>query len=541
MKKLLKLTLILTFFSLAIILFFSNNVYATATESDADALIKKIAPDGENAVFKVKKPTSIEEGDLLINGYVNNLLQLEGCEIYAACIEEPYTTCNIDIYSDDYESQWDSDLGKDVIVSGWKKSYNINVTYDEPKSNSVVDGYFGELNNSDMFDPSTYYFVEDLSLINYYLTSDKSELWNPGASSRVIKYSTLNNVTSGSNVTYYLDFRLGNQDETLMYESAWGPMSIFYNGYSYGTKEEGIYLKRVIYIPQDTEDTKEAFIAAAQKRINDYLGNESVTVTYGGLLSSLVDAEDPDYPITSDGNYYNIKIGDRTYKFYIVKGTDAQLVEPTYVGLDLDSKIEITSEDSSIPLDTSLTVKNVNDSSIKDKIGTENYKSYDISLYSDAKSAKIEKLENGKFIVKIPVPTELNGKELVVYYITTTGEKEEHEVTIKDGYAVFTTDHFSIYTLAEKVTISEDNKQEDNKQEDNKQEDNKQEDNKQENSIEDNKDEDTNTGNTNTDKNTDNSKNPQTGDNILFFVGMLFISVIGVIVTIRFRKYCKTK
>lgn len=74
MKKLLKLTLILTFFSLAIILFFSNNIFATATESDADALIKKIAPDGENAVFKVKKPTSIEEGDLLINGYVNNLI-----------------------------------------------------------------------------------------------------------------------------------------------------------------------------------------------------------------------------------------------------------------------------------------------------------------------------------------------------------------------------------------------------------------------------------------------------------------------------------
>ena len=115
----------------------------------------------------------------------------------------------------------------------------------------------------------------------------------------------------------------------------------------------------------------------------------------------------------------------------------------------------MVSEDSSIPLDTSLTVKNVNDISIKDKIGTENYKSYDISLYSDAKGAKIEKLENGKFTVKIPVPTELNGKELVVYYITTTGEKEEHEATIKDGYAVFTTDHFSTYTLAEKVSNTE--------------------------------------------------------------------------------------
>lgn len=535
MKKLLKLTLILTFFSLAIVLFFSNNVFATATKSDADTLIKKIAPDGENAVFKVKKPTSGTEGDFLINGYVNNLLQLEDCEITAGCNEEPYTSCTITIRTDDYETKWE--YGTEVVVSGWKKSYNINVTYDEPKTHSVINNYFSKLNNFNDSDPSTCYFVEDLSLINYYLTSDKSELWNPGAPGRALKYSTLNNITSGSNVTYYLDVRAGNQDENLMYESAFGPMSVFYNGYSYGTKEEGIYLKRVIYIPQDTENTKEAYVAAAQKRINDYLGNSSVVVSYGGLLSSLPEfSEDPDYPITSDGNYYNIKIGSRIYKFYIVKGTDAQLVEPTYVGLDLSSKIEITSEDSSIPLDTSLTVKNVNDSSIKDKIGTENYKSYDISLYSDAKGAKIEKLENGKFIVKIPVPTELNGKELVVYYITTTGEKEEHEVTIKDGYAVFTTDHFSTYTLAEKITISEDDKQEDNKQEDNKQEDNK-----QENNREDNKDEDTNTGNTNTDKNTDNSKNPQTGDNILFFVGMLFISVIGVIVTTRFRKYCKTK
>ena len=454
MKRFKKLTLILTFFIFAIILFFSNNVFATVTENDADTLIKKIAPDGENAVFKVKKPTSGTEGDFLINGYVNNLLQLEDCEITAGCYEEPYTSCTINIRTDDYDSTWID--GEEVVVSGWKKTYNINVTYDEPKTHSVINNYFSKLNNFNDYDPSTCYFVEDLSLINYYLTSDKSELWNSGAPSRALKFSTLNSVTSNSNVNYYLDVRAGMQAEDLMYESAFGPMSIFYNGYSYGTKEEGIYLKRVIYIPQNTENTKEAFIEAAQKRINDYLGNSSVVVSYGGLLSSLPEgSEDEGYPITSDGNYYNIKIGSRTYKFYIVKGTDTQLAEPTYAGLDLGSKIEITSEDSSIPLDTSLTVKNVNDSSIKDKIGTENYKSYDISLYSDAKSAKIEKLENGKFTVKIPVPTELNGKELVVYYITTTGEKEEHEVIIKDGYAVFTTDHFSTYTLAEKVSNAE--------------------------------------------------------------------------------------
>ena len=117
----------------------------------------------------------------------------------------------------------------------------------------------------------------------------------------------------------------------------------------------------------------------------------------------------------------------------------------------MNSKIEITSGDSSIPLDTSLTVNNVEDSSIKDIIGTENYKSYDISLYSDAKNAKIEKLDNGKFLVKIPVPIELNGKDLIVYYITSEGAKEEHEVIVKDGYASFETNHFSTYVLAEKT------------------------------------------------------------------------------------------
>ncbi len=420
-----------------------------ALENHED-LIKKIAPDGENAVFKIRKPNSIEEGDMLINGYVNNLLQEDGYEIYAGCNEAPYTSCTVSIRTDDYKSTWEN--GKEVVLSGWKGSYTINVTYEEPKSNPFLNDYFGKLNNFSESNPNTYYFVEDLSLINYYLTSEKSELWNPGAPGRALKFSTLNNVTNGANITYYIDVRAGIQDETLMYESAFGPMSIFYNGYSYGTKTEGLYLKRVIYIPQDTEDTKESYIAAAQKRIDDYLGNSSVIVSYGGLLSSLPEgSEDDGYSIRSDGNYYNIKIGSRTYKFYIVKGTDEKLVEPTYYGLDLNSKIEITSGDSSIPLDTSLTVNNVEDSSIKDIIGTENYKSYDISLYSDAKNAKIEKLDNGKFLVKIPVPIELNGKDLIVYYITSEGAKEEHEVIVKDGYASFETNHFSTYVLAEKT------------------------------------------------------------------------------------------
>ena len=478
-----------------------NNVFASTTLENVDEVMKKISPDLENATFYMKKPTTMEEADFSISGYINKLISGEDYNVFGFYDIET-DNCEVSFQSSDYQPGeyigWNSETNQPIYSDsvGWTKSYNIKVDFVTPSSNATVSDYISKLNDLNPTDSSTYYIIEDLSLINYYLTSEKSELWNPGAPGRALKYSTINNVTKGANITYYLEIRAGSQDETLMYESAFGPMSIFYNGSLYGTKEEGVYLKRVIYIPQATADTKEAYIEAAQKRINDYLENNSVVVSYGGLISSLDDgSEDPDYPISSDGNYYNVKIESRTYKFYIVKGTDSQLIEPTYLGLDLESKIEITSEDSTIPLDTALTVKNVDDTSIKNKIETENYYSFDISLYSDAKSSKIEKLNNGKFLVKIPVPTELSGKDLIVYYLTSNGDLEEHAVTIKDSYAEFETDHFSVYTLAEKTTSTTPT---------------------------------TPTSNTTTDS-TNPTSNPQTGDNIMFYISMLGLSIIGLV------------
>ena len=50
---------------------------ASAAENKEE-LIKKIAPDGKNAVFKMKRPSSIVEGDFNVNGYVNNLCNVDG-------------------------------------------------------------------------------------------------------------------------------------------------------------------------------------------------------------------------------------------------------------------------------------------------------------------------------------------------------------------------------------------------------------------------------------------------------------------------------
>ena len=428
-----------------------------ADEIDTDSIVKRLAPDLENATFYMKKPTSMEEEDFNLNGYLAKTLEGDNYNVYGYCMGPDYEECEVEFTSLDYTNNcvWSNEQNGLVCnTTGWKHSYHLNATFVDPTSNSAITAFMSQLNNFNMTDPTTYYIIEDLSLINYYATSKKSELWQKGAPGRALKYSSLNQLSKGSNVYYYLDVRAGNQDETLMFESAFGPMSIFYGAYSYGAKEQGVYLRRVLYIPSSTEDSPAAFAAAAQKRIRDYLGDNTVTVTDGGLLTSLpAGSEDDVYPVANnDGHYYNVTVAERTYKFYVVKGTAEQLVEPTYAGLDLDSKIEVSGGDSSVPLDAEVSVDYVEDATLKDKIGTDQYKSYDITLYSSAKGTQIEHSVNGKFIVKIPVPEEFAGKTLKVYYVPNEGEPEIHEVTPQKingiDYAVFETDHFSVYTLA---------------------------------------------------------------------------------------------
>lgn len=442
-------------FGIVSLLLIPNNVNAS---EKTDAMIRKIAPDAKNVTFKSVKPKDEAESFAFTTGILQKFIGENDYYIYAYCEAPEFTSCQVEIQSEDLETEWDTEEQKEVIIKGEKASYTLNATYDEPSDSNVkmVNNYISKLKAGDHNDGSTWYQVEDLSLINYYLTSSKSELWNIGAAGRAIKYvGELNKLIGGTSLNFGLDVNMGNQDETLMYESAFGFMNIFYGDYAYGYVENGVYLKRVLYIPESTANTKEAYIKAAQERVNEYLGNnKDVEITYGGLLSALPNgAEDTDVTVTSDGNYYNVKVLNRTYKFYIVKGSAEKLVAPTYNGKNLETNVSITSKDASVPLDTTINAKLITNKALKEKLGTENYVTYDINLYSDAKEEKIEKLENGKFIVTLPVPEELDGKDLIVYYINSDGEKEPHEVTPnKEGFVSFETNHFSEYTLAEIAT-----------------------------------------------------------------------------------------
>jgi len=440
MKKVIK---VFSFMFMTFLFFGVINVNATEYEEN---LIKRIAPDGENATLKTVKPKSENESDTMLTSLFDKLISEPGYYVGGYCEEEDLTDCTVSI--------------EDIREGGtFSKTYKIRVTYDEPNNLSVIDDYKSKIKAFNPNDLSTFYHVEDLGLINYYMTSAKSELWNPSAGARALKYSNeIIKLTNGSNISFSLDVRAGDQAPVYMHESAFGGMNIYYNDYCYGSTGHGVHLRRVLYIPENTEDTTGAYMAAAKARIDEYLGADNgITITYGGLLSTLVEVTEEYGPFyytdstvnneDTDGNYYIFTIKGKEYRFYIMKGTAEQLISPSYLGSELATNIRITSGSSAVPLDAALKVSTVINDDINKVLGTNDYKAYDIRLYSNGKGAYIEKLDNGKFLVKIPVPKEYEGKDLFIYYINSNNKTEKHNVTIQNGFASFETDHFSTYIL----------------------------------------------------------------------------------------------
>ena len=82
--------------------------------------------------------------------------------------------------------------------------------------------------------------------------------------------------------------------------------------------------------------------------------------------------------------------------------------------------------------------------------------------------------------MKIPVPKEYEGKELFIYYINSNNKIEKHNVTIKDGFASFETNHFSTYILTPLSSVVD-------------------------------------------------IENPQTGDNLLLYIALGTMSLIGIV------------
>lgn len=229
---------------------------------------------------------------------------------------------------------------------------------------------------------------------------------------------------------------------------------------SYGFSYFEAVARNIIYVPDRTYSDTDALIAAAKKRIDDYLGDSSrVSITYAGLFSNYADEDIRDMilrdmnidPADAPQYYFDLKIDGDTYRFFIIPD-DSKMVDPKCVTLDINSNIIISTGSNQVPLDTSISAKKIESGSDYDslisKLNVEDNVTYDLKLYSDANEKVISKVTDDTFEVSIPIPDSLKGQDLMAYYVDADGKVTKYPANPVGDNAVFETNHFSIYTIA---------------------------------------------------------------------------------------------
>lgn len=451
----------------------------TLAEEMSEGFGENLNKDGK-LELKTIRPRTDDEAMIILGDYLYATTE-EIFIDYETCNDD-YTRCTLS-----YNPGWTLDQSETHEV-------DIIYNYDE-NIKRIIDGY-----SSRIPEELEYFEVRDMELINFWVNGkgDVETLIN--YSSHLKEYLDYKN--------FIIDLRMGS--DAPFYTMASGIANFTYDEVLYGVRlGTGVKADHIIYVDEKTGNTKEELAEAAQKRIDEYVGEGKVEVKYEGegLYDYFIDMYDAEiqkhqsildiemakpenerdqfkiwdaefwlreytyykeYFIESynsedgenaflkdaEGDYYfsaTINGEEREYLFIVVKNND-NMIRPTYKTSDLNTDVTISSEDSSIPLDTLAQVEKITSGVEYEKIieilKNKNIESFDVNLYSKSLADYITKLEDGTFEVKIPISEKFKGKDLVVYYIDKNGKKEEFKVEEKGEYAVFTTNHFSTYTLA---------------------------------------------------------------------------------------------
>lgn len=341
--------------------------------------------------------------------------------------------------------------------------------------------------------------LDDLEIINYINNGGYGKTFSMEMTNKVINYSgDFNKILGNSNIKAILDARAG-WDEMFTH-GGFGFVVLTYNGFAYNVVDTaGVKGNKVLYIPSSTEDTREAFIQAAKKRVKDYLGKD-IEITYGGQIADIdednnwqcIPMEEVVNVDNTLGEYYIFTINGEDYEFFIEKNDSKMKNDVLLTTKDFITGSSITTASSSVPLDSKIQYNLLDKNSVEykeliEKLGLKMGLAADIKLFSNVKDSYITKLDDGTFKVYIAIDDDMNLADLKAYYLKDDGTKEIHDVTIENGYAVFETNHFSTYVLGSTTGIS----------------------------------------------------NPSTFDNVSLYVGLLLISMIGATGTVLCLKKAK--
>lgn len=307
--------------------------------------------------------------------------------------------------------------------------------------------------------------LKDLELVNYWINGGSPINYSDDYKS-LVGYKN-----------FYLDIKAGSDD--ILETASLGSAYYIENGTIYKALELSVENKNVLYVPNSTDNSK--ITEALQARIDKYVGNGKVTIlkntakTVSQYASEKIDyynaatwmtpTEKAEYiakenafkALSADNVIYIAKIGSKEYNFIVAKD-DAKMYTPIMKTSDYKTNITISAEDGRIPLDTMIKVTELSSGAEYDKIlkalNITESEMFDLKLFSTSTNKYVTKLDDGTFEVRIPLSANYQDKDIAAYYVDDNGKITEYKITKDGNFAVFNTDHFSIYTLAERSRVT---------------------------------------------------------------------------------------
>lgn len=450
-----------------VVTYYKLNIKFSNWYKELVEVFEKIAPNG---VIKLNCIEPTEENFEWATGSSLESLLPEGYYGYASYVW------------DEEKHQRDTTRTQIQIQKGFdqnsiSQTFDVKFEFVKPdenvakKVNAIAEKYKSTWKDL-MKNTDKWYLLTDLENLNYLYNSTKVKSFPesklPNYSSKVQKAANDEKVS--------FEFVGGAGIGVPFYTGSIGAMSILYDGVLYQTVEPvGFLSYNILYVPSDTEKTREAFVAAAKERIKSYLKDSKIEITYGGKIADL---DDEEYKYASynegtdsieylemfdidktTGEWYIVKIDDNEYSFIIAR--DSSLMNnPVMTTGDINTNIYVMTDSYDAPLDSKLSATKLDPKSdeykaISKKVKVIKELAFDLNLYSTSLNMYITKLADGSFKVYIPIDESLTNKNLVAAYVKEDGTVENHQVKIEKVdnviYAVFETNHFSTYALVESV------------------------------------------------------------------------------------------
>ena len=468
------------------------SVSDNATILDVKNLIKeKYGIEVENQYLTLgNQNNTVLENDKLLSSYdlSNNILVLKN----AITTEKVFNVKSIEPDDNNYFAIFeDIEINNDINIQ------NCNETYTKCSATDFSGNYYPNVTINYIYDKNTkkvvdsivskleerVYNVSDLEIISYWLNGG-SILYYSNDLMSTLGYKNFEN--------FSFDVRAGDNSSFNTVEA--GILKFIYNDTIYFMADfVEVDGNNIIYVEDNTDSND--LMKSAQTRIDNYFGKDKVKLVDTGNLEEFLDSYVLDNQDIIDEMYeynesmknlpgyvaktkeeianqlkdemrsmvsdilkenehiYKVIIGDNTY-YTLIRSDSSKMIETTYRTSDILTDVSISSSNKTIPYDALVNVHKITDGEtykkILDILKLTDSEMYDLKLFSKSLDNYVSKLVNGSFEVRIPIKDEYKNKNLVAYYVDDNGKVTEYEVTVKDGYAIFNTDHFSIYTLGVK-------------------------------------------------------------------------------------------